>query len=60
MMHIGAAVGALFARGGPPGTMLDTLLRPLKNDRDRRELVTIGAAAGVAAAFMAPIGGILF
>ncbi|CAN6458292.1 unnamed protein product [Victoria cruziana] len=61
MVHTGACIASLLSQGGSRKYHLTwTWLRYFKNDRDRRDLVTCGAAAGVAAAFRAPVGGVLF
>lgn len=61
MVHTGACVAALLGQGGSKKYGLTwRWLRYFKNDRDRRDLVTCGSAAGIAAAFRAPVGGVLF
>lgn len=61
MVHTGACIANLLGQGGSRKYHLTwRALRYFKNDRDRRDLITCGAAAGVAAAFRAPVGGVLF
>ncbi|XP_042006505.1 chloride channel protein CLC-c-like [Salvia splendens] len=61
MVHTGACIANLLGQGGSRKYGLTwKWLRYFKNDRDRRDLITCGAAAGVAAAFRAPVGGVLF
>ncbi|KAG9135501.1 hypothetical protein Leryth_007249 [Lithospermum erythrorhizon] len=61
MVHTGACIANLLGQGGSRKYhMTWKWLRFFKNDRDRRDLITCGAAAGVAAAFRAPVGGVLF
>jgi chloride channel 7 len=61
LVHVGSCIASILGQGGSVKYgMTCKWLRYLKNDRDRRDLVTCGAAAGVAAAFRAPVGGVLF
>jgi len=61
MVHTGACVAALVGQGGSKRYGLTwKWLQFFKNDRDRRDLITCGSAAGMAAAFRAPVGGVLF
>lgn len=61
MVHIGACVASLLGQGGSMKYGLTwSWLQFFKNDRDRRDLVTCGSAAGIASAFRAPVGGLLF
>lgn len=62
LVHTGACIAAFLGQGGSARYygLNCRWLSFFKNDRDRRDLVTCGAAAGVAAAFRAPVGGVLF
>ncbi|KAJ9700298.1 hypothetical protein PVL29_005887 [Vitis rotundifolia] len=61
LVHTGACIASLLGQGGSTKYHLSSRwLQVFKTDRDRRDLVTCGCAAGVAAAFRAPVGGVLF
>ncbi|KAH7440920.1 hypothetical protein KP509_03G016200 [Ceratopteris richardii] len=61
LVHTGACIASLVGQGGSVRHFIKwKWLEVFKNDRDRRDLVTCGCAAGVSAAFRAPVGGVLF
>eukprot|EP01087_Luapelamoeba_hula_P024668 TRINITY_DN9484_c0_g1_i2.p1 TRINITY_DN9484_c0_g1~~TRINITY_DN9484_c0_g1_i2.p1 ORF type:complete len:762 (-),score=73.52 TRINITY_DN9484_c0_g1_i2:870-3155(-) len=63
MIHIGSMLGGAFGQSKDKATGLFPsflLVDKFRNDRDQRDFISSGAAAGVAAAFGAPVGGLLF
>ncbi|XP_077974485.1 H(+)/Cl(-) exchange transporter 7-like isoform X2 [Styela clava] len=61
MVHSGAVLGAGISQGRSMTTGLNTpFFTHFRNDREKRDFVCAGAAAGVSAAFGAPVGGVLF
>lgn len=63
MIHAGSIIGAVVSQGNTVSFGFDTswnIFQDLRNDYTKRDYITYGAAAGVAAAFRAPLGGILF
>lgn len=60
MVHSGGVVAAVVSQGRTKFWGVDTKTSDFRNDLDKRDFVACGAAAGVASAFGAPIGGVLF
>lgn len=61
LLHSGSCIAAFLSQGGSKRYKLTwKWLRLLRHDRLRRDMVTCGAAAGIAVAFRAPVGGVIF
>ncbi|CRL03045.1 CLUMA_CG016418, isoform A [Clunio marinus] len=61
MVHCGAVIAAGISQGKSSSLNKDIgIFRYFRDDHEKRDFVVGGASAGVAAAFNAPIGGLLF
>ncbi|KAG1669629.1 hypothetical protein FOA52_010789 [Chlamydomonas sp. UWO 241] len=61
LIHIGAALGSALSQGHSTTMSFSTeMFKRFRNPKDKRDFVTAGVSCGVAAAFNAPIGGLLF
>uniref|UniRef100_H2Z226 Chloride channel protein n=1 Tax=Ciona savignyi TaxID=51511 RepID=H2Z226_CIOSA len=61
MIHSGSVLAAGISQGRSISLNINTrFFEHFRNDREKRDFVCAGAAAGVSAAFGAPVGGVLF
>eukprot|EP00912_Choanoflagellata_sp_UC4_P001875 UC4_evm1s1205 len=60
LIHIGACVAAALTQMKSSTFGFDSGFIMFRSDRNKRDFIAAGAAAGVAAAFSAPVGGVLF
>ncbi|XP_029644599.2 chloride channel protein A-like isoform X2 [Octopus sinensis] len=61
MVHMGALIGACLGQVRFEKLNVNlAIFQRLRNSQDRRNFISAGAAAGIASAFGAPIGGLLF
>ena len=61
MIHSGAVIGAGMSQGKATSCVWSTgFFKDYRIDHEKRDFIACGSAAGVAAAFGAPMGGLLF
>ncbi|XP_005096600.1 H(+)/Cl(-) exchange transporter 7 [Aplysia californica] len=61
MIHSGAVIAAGVSQGRSTSLNFDfNMFHDFRSDTEKRDFVSAGAAAGVSAAFGAPVGGVLF